>query len=66
MVPLWFLVVFMVFMPIIILISVFAGAYLMWAKSKGANPMNELRMFMSKPQDTGVFYKEEDDLGFYD
>ena len=62
--PLWFCVLFLLFVPVICWISVVLGAYLMWCREKGANPLTDVKSFVL-PGGVTIRREEEQEGGFY-
>jgi hypothetical protein len=62
--PLWLVVVFLFWIPLVCWVSVLLGAYVMWAKERGANPLTDVKSFVMPG---GVVIRQEkDEEGFYE
>lgn len=67
----WLVVLVLIWTPLVCISSVIIGAYIMWCKEKGANPLNDVKMFVNRNDDTKWNpkvdgYKEDNMPGFYD
>lgn len=63
--PYWFAVVVLLWTPFICLSSIIIGAYIMWCKERGANPLTDVKtIFMPEPSTANKNVDET--IGFYD
>lgn len=64
--PYWFAVFFLIYVPLVCLISVVAGAYLMWCREKQVNPLTSLRQFVPGADYDVAAKGREVEPGFYE
>lgn len=68
--PLWFCVFTMLFVPVICLVSVAMGAYLIYCREHKANPLRsglaDFMYFKSEPPGTEGRQQQDEIKGFYE